>query len=376
MRAIGVLVKAALCAGAGGILCLSCAGGPSDDEIVIRAEDFASRETCPEEARDSLHPDTVAHAAIPDSLELARPDSLAEDSLRELAAADSTADSLAADTVETLPQTPSDWHAVAMEIRGSLYSSLERHVDSQADVLGAHCMRCMWWDIRPWEDLIAGDSLYIVYTDSAQTGFENRILALEYVPVQGSSSPRFAVYRYMRSGDNHPSFYYADGTEAPALLDAMPVTTFEEITGVFGEPRSGHSHAGVDFKAPVGTPVRTVSGGTVSRVDWNSEYNGRCVEVNVGGGYSQVFIHLDGLADGVAPGARIPSGGLVGYVGNTGRSYAAHLHYQINDLSSGYPVDPYIFHGSHRRSLTDGDMEGFREFQSRCEMLMESKRDE
>jgi hypothetical protein len=274
------------------------------------------------------------------------------------------------------PQAP-DWRTVALEIRGSLYMSLSHCLQSDslspgigAEALGAHCSRCMWWDLKPWDDLIAGDSLYVVYTDSLPDGFENRVVALRYVPVDGSANSPFSVYRYRRTGDNYPSYWYADGTEVPALLEEMPLSTFEEITGVFGEPRSGHTHAGVDFKAPVGTPVRSSAGGTVSRADWNTDYNGHCVEVDIGGGYSQVFIHLDGLAEGIGPGATVPPGGTVGYVGNTGRSYAPHLHYQINDLSSGYPVDPYIFHGCHRRSLTPEDMEGFEALRGRCDRMM------
>ena len=289
----------------------------------------------------------------------------------------SRATSTAADSMP-LPDLGEDWSTVAVEVRSSLYTSLAHVLRSDslgsnvtAEVLGAHCSRCMWWDMEPWDDLIAGDSLYVVYADSLQGDFENRVVALRYVPVAGSENRPFSVYRYRRTGDNYPSYWYPDGTEVPALLDAMPISTFEEITGVYGEPRSGHSHAGVDFKAPVGTPVRTTSGGTVARTDWNTDYNGHCVEVDIGGGYSQVFIHLDRLAAGVSVGASLEPGGPVGYVGNTGRSYAPHLHYQINDLSSGYPVDPYIFHGCHRRSLAEGDMDGFAELRDRCDRMMD-----
>lgn len=306
------------------------------------------------------------------------------------AAVDSTAgpvDSVSADSIpvrsaDSIPEdsvaTPSpQWHALAFEVRGSLYASLEvaLRADSfgtapAADVLGAHCSRCLWWDMSPWEDLIAGDSLQVVYSDSSENGFENMVVALRYVPVQGSANREFAVYRYLRTGDNYPSYWYGDGTEVPAMLDAMPLSTFEEITGVFGEPRSGHCHEGVDFKAPVGTPVRTSSGGTVTRTDWNMPYNGHGVEVDIGGGYSQVFIHLDRLAEGIRPGVRVEAGGVIGYVGNTGRSYAAHLHYQVNDRSSGYAVDPYLFHGCHRRTLAEGDMDGFNEHRSLCDSMM------
>jgi outer membrane murein-binding lipoprotein Lpp len=358
-------------------LCAGCSNPPSEDEIIVRAEDFEGR--CDTLSQRQAIVDSTASgdtaALADDTLSLledahaAQADSLPADS----AALGDGPDSLPADTASV----PAGWRSLAMEARGSLYATIQAglEADSQPsgpgpDVLGAHCSRCMWWDMRPWEDLIAGDSLYVVWTDSVGEGLENRVVALRYVPVEGSANGEFSVYRYLRTGDNYPSYWYPDGTEAPAMLDAMPVSTFEEITGIFGEPRSGHTHEGVDFKAPVGTPVVTRMGGTVTRTDWNTAYNGHCVEVDIGGGYSQVFIHLDGLAEGIRPGAQVEAGGLVGYVGNTGRSYAPHLHYQINDRNSGYAVDPYIFHGCHRRSLPEGDMDGFRDMRDLCDSLM------
>ncbi len=372
MRVFPIAAACSLISGA--LLCLACGKKPSEDEIVIRADDYedmavsdSQRQSFADTAGLSIpetESDTAATADLP-------PDSAFVDS--------SSADSAVTDSVDLPGPSPAGWRPMALEIRGSLYASLNRRLQTDslppqvgAEVLGAHCSRCMWWDIRPWEDLIAGDSLYIVYADSAGGDFENRVVALRYVPVDGSGNGSFSVYRYLRAGDSYPSYWYPDGREAPALLDAMPLSTFEEITGIFGEPRSGHAHQGVDFKAPVGTPVRSTIGGTVSRTDWNTDYNGHCVEVDIGGGYSQVFIHLDRLAEGIRPGAAVTPGGLVGYVGNTGRSYAPHLHYQINDLTSGYPVDPYIFHGYHRRRLTDGDMEGFAALTERCGRIMEN----
>jgi len=349
----------------GSTVTLSCQKEPSEDEIVIRAQDFEG----------TIEPDTQRQM-VADTAGLSTPQveidtSTATDSF--------PSDSAALDSLPP-PVAGEGWRTIAVEVRSSLYTSLAHVMQSDslgsgatAEVLGAHCSRCMWWDMDPWDDLIAGDSLYVVYTDSLPDDFENRVVALRYVPVAGSENRAFSVYRFRRTGDNYPSYWYADGTEVPILLDAMPVSTFEEVTGVFGEPRSGHSHAGVDFKAPVGTPVRSGSGGTVSRTDWNTDYNGHCVEVDMGGGYSQIFIHLDRLAEGLRVGASVEPGGLVGYVGNTGRSYAPHLHYQINDRSSGYPVDPYIFHGCHRRSLPEGDMDGFAELRDRCDRLMEGE---
>ncbi|MEN8209046.1 MAG: M23 family metallopeptidase, partial [Candidatus Fermentibacteria bacterium] len=246
---------------------------------------------------------------------------------------------------------------------GSIYGSLRDRI-TEPDILAAHIVRCMWWDSDPWNGMNAGDSLYVLI---GETGRENRVIALKYVPKEGTSDRAFSVYNFRMTGDNYPSHYYSDGTEVMKLLDYMPISTFEEMTGPCGEPRGDHHHAGVDFKAPAGTPVRTCRGGSVTRVNWNQDYNGFCVEIAIGSGYSEIFLHLQGIAEGIRAGTIVEKGVTIGYVGNTGvTSTASHIHYQIND-ENGNPIDPYLFYSSHRRSLSPEDMMEFRPFRDRCD---------
>ena len=326
--------------------CCSCRERPGEPVFVISLEGG----TGPEPER-----------VVVDSLQTASADTLP------------VPDSIPEDTV-SLPVAPrfeslEGSRVLAVEIRGSLYETLQQACAGQEpDVLGAHFTRCLWWHIDPWRGICAGDSIIAVYRDEG-FGMENRTVALRYAPVSGSSNRPFAVYQFKRTGDNYPSYWRADGTEAVRLLDVMPVSTFEEITGVFGEPRGGHSHGGLDFKAPEGTPVRTPHGGRVIRMDWNTGYNGRCIELDIGGGYSEIHLHLQGIAPGLYAGSSAEQGSVIGWVGNTGRSYSAHLHYQIND-ENGYPIDPLIFSGSHTRTLPQADLDGFAQFRAACDSLI------
>ncbi len=307
------------------------------------------------------HPAPVI-TAVADSTFIEPPaDSLAVDSL--------PADSVGVPEPSPVFESLEGAHTIAIEISGSLYASLQAACpDHDPDVLGAHMTRCLWWNLNPWRGICAGDSLTAVYRD-AGWGMENRTVALRYVPVAGSSNRAFTLYQFRRTGDNYPSYWYPDGAETVRLLDAMPVATFEEITGVYGEPRGDHNHGGIDFKAPEGTPVRTPRGGRVVRMDWNGEYNGRCLELDIGGGYTEIYLHLQGIAPELSEGSTAAAGSLVGWVGNTGRSYSAHLHYQIND-ENDYPIDPLVFSGSHTRALTASDMEDFALFRAACDSLM------
>lgn len=271
--------------------------------------------------------------------------------------------------IDTLipPPPPDEWKYVEIEIQGSLYQSLAVVADVESDILGAHCVRNLVWEMNPWRGFIAGDSIHILYT-TEELARENMVVAFEYIPVAGSSNHGFSGYVFTKTGDNWPSVWQPDGSELVKLLDRSPVRTFEEITSVFGEPRGNHTHQGVDFKAPLETPVFSVTGGTVLRTNWNTRYNGYCIEIDFGG-YSEVFLHLCSIDSAVSAGALIEPGQSVGTVGNTGISTAPHLHYQING-SDGYAIDPYLYFSSHRRTLSTGDMDRFQEQVALCQSMM------
>ncbi len=264
---------------------------------------------------------------------------------------------------------PDCWQFIEIEIRGSLYQSLSVVTDVESDILGAHCVRNLVWEMNPWRGFIAGDTMRIIYT-TEDLPRENMVVALQYIPMAGSSNHSFSGYVFTKTGDNWPSTWQSNGSELVKLLNSSPVRTFEEITSVFGEPRGNHIHQGVDYKAPLETPVFSVTGGTVLRTNWNTTYNGYCIELDFGG-YSEIFLHLNSVDRAVVAGARIEPGQLVGAVGNSGISTAPHLHYQINGPDD-YAIDPYLYFSSHRRTLGSEDMAAFRSHVDLCNSIMEN----
>lgn len=85
-------------------------------------------------------------------------------------------------------------------------------------------------------------------------------------------------------------------------------------------------HNGLDFSAPKGTPVYATGDGVVTRANTSSSY-GRVIYLNHGHGYETRYAHLSKFA--VRPGDRIKRGHIIGYVGSTGTSLSAHLHYEV-----------------------------------------------
>ncbi len=346
------------------VIFAGCVSPPEgDDVLVLRAGDYVGIPDDPQVHEPLFH-------QLTDSTGILFPDSIPFDSTAVIIP-DSTSllpDSALADSLpEIVPELPAGLKLLAVEIRGSLYGSLQGAEGIASDVLGAHCVRYLWWDLNPWTGLIAGDSLRILYTTQPGSR-ENTVTALRYIPLAGSANSAFSVYVFHKTGDNYPSAWYSNGTEVVRLLNRMPLSTFEEVTGIFGEVRGSGTHHGVDFKAPTGVPVRTTLGGRVNRMDWNPEYNGRCVEIDFCG-YREVFLHLDEVSEGISTGRTVEQGAQIGTVGNTGRSYASHLHYQINDPNDN-PVDPYIYLGSRRRSLEGDELLRFQTVRDSLDTLL------
>ncbi len=107
------------------------------------------------------------------------------------------------------------------------------------------------------------------------------------------------------------------------------------ITGVFGEARPGHLHAGMDVAAPTDTPIRAADGGRVILLGWTGGYgNYTCVQHT--GTMSTCYAHQSRY--GTSMGASVSKGQVIGYVGNTGNSFGAHLHFEVR--LNGSPIDP------------------------------------
>jgi len=110
------------------------------------------------------------------------------------------------------------------------------------------------------------------------------------------------------------------------------------VNGTFTSPfgmRWGRLHAGVDLAAPEGTPIRAADSGRVVLLGWTGGY-GNYTCVSHGGSLSTCYAHQSRY--GTSMGASVSKGQVIGYVGNTGNSTGAHLHFEVR--INGTPVDP------------------------------------
>lgn len=99
-------------------------------------------------------------------------------------------------------------------------------------------------------------------------------------------------------------------------------------------------HYGMDFSAKRGTPIYASGNGVVKRADNRSSGFGKHIRIDHGFGYISLYAHLNGY--NVRVGQKVKRGDLIGFVGNTGRSVAPHLHYEIH--KNGEKINPLNFY--------------------------------
>ncbi len=147
-------------------------------------------------------------------------------------------------------------------------------------------------------------------------------------------------YRYHRSDWNN-AFYDENGKPAKRLLRRTPMSGLR-LTSRFGmrrHPILGYTrmHKGVDFAAPRGTPILAAGDGVVRKRAYGKGY-GRYVVLRHSDRLSTLYAHMRGFARGLRKGGKVKQGQVIGYVGTSGMSTGAHLHYEIH--RDGRVVDP------------------------------------
>lgn len=136
------------------------------------------------------------------------------------------------------------------------------------------------------------------------------------------------------------------------------------VTGTFGELRSDHFHAGLDFRASVGTPVLAVADGFVSRIKISPGGYGQAIYLDHPDGHRSVYGHLEVLAPELLDTIRarqfteeefrqdlrfdstafpVLRGQVIGGVGNRGHSFGPHLHFEMREIEGDAPVNPLAF---------------------------------
>ena len=181
-------------------------------------------------------------------------------------------------------------------------------------------------------------------------------------------------YRFVTPDDSVVDFYDETGKSAKKFLVRKPVNNAIMRSGFGGRrhPILGYTkmHTGVDWATPYGTPIFASGNGVVEKVGWEGGY-GKYVRLKHNNGYETAYGHMSAFAKGMEPGKRVRQGQVIGFVGSTGMSTGAHVHYEI--LVNGRFVDPMRVKLPRGRSLEGIVMTSFEKERDRLDTQMNNR---
>lgn len=188
------------------------------------------------------------------------------------------------------------------------------------------------------------DRMTIIYGDKPRLGGQSSGRVLYVGVVHQGKAIRCFVY--MPEGAN--DFKCLDENDVTAEIEVSNGIVIPVAGGVltsgFG-PRKHPIlktvllHKGVDWAAPIGTPVLAAMAGTISFAGDGGSY-GNLIKMAHENGRETRYAHLNAFAKTATPGATVAAGDVIGYIGTTGRSTGPHLHFEL--YLSGQPIDPLV----------------------------------
>ncbi len=254
------------------------------------------------------------------------------------------------------------------QARATLYASfyhaaLAQHVPAETIL---KLLRVHSYDVDFKQKVKAGDTVEMFFDG----GSDDEAGELLYTSMTIDGNQR-KFYRF-RTPDDVVDYYDEQGNSAKKFLMRNPVRGGRFTSG-FGERRHPllkivRMHTGVDWAAPVGTPILAAGDGTVEQIGGKGGY-GNYVRIRHANGYTTAYGHMSRYADGVAPGVAVKQGQVIGYVGSTGMSTGPHCHFEV--LVNNNFVNPMTVPVPRGLQLEGRQLAEFQRERNRIEALMQ-----
>lgn len=246
--------------------------------------------------------------------------------------------------VESAPYARSSRLATGV-IKSSLFAATDDA--GLPDAIAIQIAEIFSGDIDFHRSLRKGDRFSVLYETLEADGEPlrvGRVLSTEFINAGKSLQAMWFRDETQARGPNGEikgAYYSLDGKSLRRAYLASPME-FSRVTSGFKmrlHPihKTWKAHLGVDYGAPVGTPVRTVGDGVVDFAGWQNGF-GNVVFINHGRGHTTVYAHLSRI--GVKRGERVTQGQNIGAVGATGWATGPHLHFEFR--INGVHQDPLV----------------------------------
>jgi murein DD-endopeptidase MepM/ murein hydrolase activator NlpD len=244
-------------------------------------------------------------------------------------------------------------------VRGGVDGPLETSVRRAGGpgVLAYRMASILQWDLDFARDLQKGDRFEVLYEEILLEGKPHDVGQVLAVVYEGDER-RHEAYRYGDSG----VYYDGDGHPLKKMFLRSPLQ-YSRVTSNFSHRRFHpvlkiyRPHYGVDYGAPVGTPVQVTANGTVVSAGWDRG-GGNVVKVRHAGGYVTAYLHLSRFAKGIRPGTRVHQGDIIAYTGATGLASGPHLDYRVQHNNRW--IDPLSLKGVRDEPIPSSQLASFR----------------
>jgi murein DD-endopeptidase MepM/ murein hydrolase activator NlpD len=253
------------------------------------------------------------------------------------------------------------------QVGSSLYGTAKDN--KVPDYIITELTRVFAYDVDFQRQVRASDTFDVFYGNPL-TGSSSKRKVLHYAQLTLDGKTK-TYYRYTTK-DGQTDYYDEKGRSAQKALLKTPVSG-ARLTSGFGmrrHPLLGYSkmHAGVDFGAPQGTPIRAAGSGVVELAGRHGAY-GIAVEIKHDNRYETLYAHMSKLAAGIRRGAKVNQGQIIGYVGSTGRSTGPHLHYEVH--VDNRPVNPTRIKAAGGKQLAGKELAKFNQLKAKVEAMMQ-----
>jgi murein DD-endopeptidase MepM/ murein hydrolase activator NlpD len=184
-----------------------------------------------------------------------------------------------------------------------------------------------------------GDSFKVIYEELF---IEDKSLSTGNIYGAQFNSSGYSITAIPFIQDGKESFYDIDGNSLRKAFLKAPLQ-FSRISSRFSSNRLHpilrirRPHFGVDYAAPVGTPVHAIGDGKIISATTENG-SGKMVRIQHNSVYATAYLHLSRFGDGISPGVYVRQDDIIGYVGSSGLSTGPHLDFRF--YMNGSPVDP------------------------------------
>ncbi len=230
-------------------------------------------------------------------------------------------------------------------------------------------IRAYSWDVDFQRDIWPGDGFEVMWErgyDEEGNLLQDGEIVYANLTLSGAEHP---IYRF-ETGEGDIDYFNEKGQGARKALMRTPIDG-ARLSSRYGKrkhPVLGYTrmHRGVDFAAPIGTPIYAAGDGRIELAGRNGGY-GNYVRIRHNSEYSTAYGHMSRFARGMGKGKRVKQGQVIGYVGNTGVTTGPHLHYEI--LRSGKQTNPLKVRMPSGRKLKGAELTRFQEQRADIDIL-------